>query len=98
MLSLINGMTVIPIDTHCCGIAGSWGMSAMNYDLSAQIARNMIEGLSASGADFGVTDCPTCRIQMEHFASIPIKHPIEIVCECLQSIPLSAKVTKVRRV
>jgi len=83
MLATIDGISVVPIDTHCCGIAGSWGMSAAHYDLSAEIGRDLITKLTDCGADAGVTDCPTCRLQMEHFSSLPIKHPIEIVSDLI---------------
>jgi Fe-S oxidoreductase len=39
--------------------------------------------LNASGARYGVTDCPTCQMQMEHLGNLPVRHPIEIVLESL---------------
>ena len=83
MLSNIEGISILPLDTHCCGIAGSWGMSAANYELSAEIAQDLNDKLSNCNAVAGVTDCPTCRLQMEHFASLPIRHPIEVVSELI---------------
>ena len=83
MLNNIEGISVIPMDTNCCGIAGSWGMSAANYGLSAEIAQDLNDKLSNSNAVAGVTDCPTCRMQMEHFSSLPIRNPIEVVSELL---------------
>jgi len=70
--------------SHCCGIAGSWGISAKNYPLSVEIASPMINKLNTSEADIGVTDCPTCRMQMEHLSSKHIKHPVEVLSECLK--------------
>jgi Fe-S oxidoreductase len=43
----------------------------------------MVSKLNDSAASVGVTDCPTCRMQMEQFSDKEIKHPVEIVCECL---------------
>ncbi|TYB32597.1 MAG: anaerobic glycerol-3-phosphate dehydrogenase subunit C, partial [Flexistipes sinusarabici] len=84
MLSSINGLQVEDLASHCCGIAGSWGISAKNYPLSVEIASPMINKLNASEADTGVTDCPTCRMQMEHLSSKKIKHPVEVLSECLK--------------
>lgn len=83
MLKNITNLEVESLDSHCCGIAGSWGISAKNYPLSIKIGSSMAEKLNNSSSHLGVTDCPTCRMQMEHLSAKSIKHPIEIVAECL---------------
>jgi Fe-S oxidoreductase len=83
MLATLPEVTVTPLKTHCCGMAGSWGLKADNCDLSLEIGSDLIGQLDASDADFGVTDCPTCRLQMEHFSRLPIRHPVEIVASRL---------------
>lgn len=83
LLAQIPSAEIVDLQSNCCGIAGSWGMIAENYDLSRSIGRPMIEKLNASGARYGVTDCPTCQMQMEHFGNLPVRHPVEIVLESL---------------
>jgi len=83
MLKKINPDGVEDLKSHCCGMAGSWGISAKNYDLSVEIGSSMINKLNLSKNLIGVTDCPTCRMQMEHLSSKTIKHPIEVLAECL---------------
>jgi FAD/FMN-containing dehydrogenase/Fe-S oxidoreductase len=83
LLATIPGIAVNDMKSHCCGIAGSWGMIAKNYELSKAIGTPMTEKLNASGARYGVTDCPTCQMQMEHLGNLPVRHPIEVVCEAL---------------
>ena len=78
MLAKLPGVEVRALKTHCCGMAGSWGLKTANYDLSRQIGEDLMRQLDRSGADYGVTDCPTCRMQMEHFSGLPIRHPVEI--------------------
>jgi len=85
LLSRINGVVVQDLKSHCCGMIGSWGMAADHYDLSKQIGSDMITKLNDSPGSVGVTDCPTCRMQMEQFSDKEIKHPVEIVCDCLRS-------------
>ncbi|MHC4225747.1 MAG: heterodisulfide reductase-related iron-sulfur binding cluster, partial [Planctomycetota bacterium] len=85
LLSRIAGITVRDLKSHCCGMAGSWGLAADHYDLSKQIGSDMISKLNRSAASVGATDCPTCRMQMEHFSAKEIKHPVEIVYDCLSS-------------
>jgi len=81
MLSRVPGLTIENLDSHCCGMAGSWGMSADNVDLSMKIGADLMAKLDAAGAATGVTDCPTCRIQMEQMGDLPIRHPVEILAE-----------------
>lgn len=79
LLSVLPGVKLHDLKSHCCGMAGSWGMIEKNYGLSKTIGTPMVEKLNASGARYGVTDCPTCQMQMEHLGALPIRHPIEIV-------------------
>jgi Fe-S oxidoreductase len=83
LLSQIPGATAEDLQAHCCGMAGSWGMSAANYELSKVIGSDLIGKLNGSSSSLGITDCPTCRIQMEEFGAKPIRHPVEIVAKCL---------------
>lgn len=85
LLSRLQGVALQDLKSHCCGMIGSWGLSADHFDLSRQIGSDMITKLNESAAAVGVTDCPTCRIQMEQFSDKKIKHPVEIVYDCLRS-------------
>jgi FAD/FMN-containing dehydrogenase/Fe-S oxidoreductase len=85
LLDAIPGACLQDLQSHCCGMAGSWGMLAENYALSKTIGTPMIEKLLASGADYGITDCPTCQIQMEHLGRKPVRHPVEIVLESMRA-------------
>jgi len=84
LLRSVKGVELEDLASNCCGMAGSWGMKADNYKLSTDIGEPMTDKLKKSSAETGVTDCPTCTIQMEHMAKKPIKHPIEVVAECLK--------------
>lgn len=79
-----KNVTVDNLDSGCCGMAGSWGMSAKNYDLSVKIGGQLNEKLTESDAAIGVTECPTCTMQMEHLSNKPVMHPIEVVDKCLK--------------
>lgn len=83
LLSSIDGIEMKKLDSHCCGIAGSWGISNKNYDLSVKIGEDLNQKVNESQADYSLTDCPTCTMQMEHMNSKKVKHPVEILLECL---------------
>ncbi len=83
VLKKLPGVKTDKLNTGCCGMAGSWGMAAKNYDLSKKIGQPMIDSLNNSFASIGVTECPTCTMQLEHLGDKPIIHPIEVVDKCL---------------
>ncbi|MCX8084663.1 MAG: anaerobic glycerol-3-phosphate dehydrogenase subunit C [Calditerrivibrio sp.] len=85
MMKKVKGLEVEHLNSHCCGMAGSWGISSKNYELSVKIGSPMIEKLNRSNSHLGATDCPTCRMQMEHMSAKSIKHPIEIMAECIKN-------------
>ena len=85
--NLMKSMPVVVVEdlkSSCCGMAGSWGISAKNYDLSVKIGTGMVKKLIESDAHIGVTDCPTCAMQMEHLGNKPILHPVEVLDRCLK--------------
>ena len=83
MLGRIHGLKTIALESHCCGIAGTWGMIAENFETSKTLGRHLMQLPAWSLATAGVTDCPTCRIQMEQFGEKPVFHPIEIMSKAL---------------
>ena len=87
LLSGLAGARVNDLGSHCCGMAGSWGLIELNYRLSTTIATPMIAALKHSDAQVGLTDCPTCQMQMEHLGGVPIRHPVEMVWQSILSGP-----------
>jgi Fe-S oxidoreductase len=79
LLRSLKGAIIESPVTSCCGMAGAWGLSADHFDLSLAIGSDMLQQFNASRADVGVTDCPTCNLQMTQFGVKPIRHPVEII-------------------
>ncbi len=83
MLSHLEKIVMEHPATHCCGMAGTWGLSADHTEMSLRIGSDLRQKLRHTSADAGVTDCPTCALQMSGFCDIPIRHPVEIIAEHL---------------
>ncbi|OQY08310.1 MAG: sn-glycerol-3-phosphate dehydrogenase subunit C [Desulfobacteraceae bacterium 4572_123] len=83
MLSRITGLRVEPLDSHCCGMAGTWGLYAANYDLSTRIGSDLIDKLKTSNPQITATDCPTCRMQLDQLGAGTVRHPIEVLSASL---------------
>jgi Fe-S oxidoreductase len=77
LLTLVPGLRVHTIDVSCSGMAGTFGLSAKNYDLSLQAGQPMLEELSRPRVLFGSTECSTCRMQMEDGSGKRTLHPVQ---------------------
>ncbi len=66
-------------DDTCCGMAGTFGLTSKNYDLSLKIGSNLFDQLSKIDASFILTECPTCKIQIEQITRAKVIHPIQIL-------------------
>ena len=76
---------VTDLKAGCCGIAGTFGMQKKNYDLSMQISESLKNALENSPTKNVLTECSTCRMQIEHISKSKVNHPIKILAECYRS-------------
>ncbi len=78
------GYRVDPLDSGCCGMAGSFGYEREHYDLSVAIGRILYDQVDASDADRVVAPGTSCRTQLEdrEGAQRP-PHPVEMVDRAL---------------
>jgi len=86
MLELIPGLTVERIEKGCCGIAGSWGFKSQNFNISMDIGEDLFNAMSDPHLDIGVTDCPTCKLQLTQ--GVKDKHilrPVEIIAQAYEA-------------
>jgi FAD/FMN-containing dehydrogenase/Fe-S oxidoreductase len=79
LLGLIPGLRVRQIEKGCSGAAGLYGFKRRNYRTSLRIGLPLITELRTSGYQAGVTECSTCRIQMEQGTAMPTIHPVKLL-------------------
>ncbi|MBN1506682.1 MAG: anaerobic glycerol-3-phosphate dehydrogenase subunit C [Sedimentisphaerales bacterium] len=70
---------VADLRAGCCGLSGTFGMQAKNYDLSTQISESLRIALIASPTQDIVTECAACKMQIEHIAPATATHPIKLI-------------------
>ncbi len=83
LLRLIPGLQLEVLDSQCCGIAGTYGFKAENYDSSQAMGAPLFRQIEESGADLVVTDCETCKWQIEMSTSKRCEHPITLLAQAL---------------
>ncbi|WP_017343022.1 FAD-binding and (Fe-S)-binding domain-containing protein [Halorubrum sp. T3] len=79
------GYGVDPLDSSCCGMAGSFGYEAEHYSMSKAIGENLFEQVDASDGDALVAPGTSCRTQLEEGpGEVPEPtHPIEKLAAAL---------------
>ena len=79
LLGLIPGLRVRVVEKGCSGAAGLYGFKRKNYRTSLRIGLPLITELRTAGFQAGVTECSTCRIQMEQGSAMPTLHPVKLL-------------------
>lgn len=83
LLGHVEGAEARDVGDSCSGISGTYGWKAEKYDASMRIGEEMFHHMEDAGPDAGMTECPTCAMQMEHGTGYEIRHPLEIIAEAL---------------
>ncbi|ECQ4704379.1 anaerobic glycerol-3-phosphate dehydrogenase subunit C [Salmonella enterica] len=83
LLRQIPGLELTVLDSQCCGIAGTYGFKKENYPTSQSIGAPLFRQIEESGADIVVTDCETCKWQIEMSTSKRCEHPITLLAQAL---------------
>ena len=81
VLKQLAGIDVKELEAGCCGIAGTFGMQKKNYDLSMQIGKKLADKIKETGADIVLTECSTCKMQIEQLTGKKVEHPIKILAK-----------------
>ncbi|MCC6494073.1 MAG: FAD-binding protein [Pirellulales bacterium] len=79
LLGLIPGLRVRQVEKGCSGAAGLYGFQRKNYRMSLRMGLPLISEFRASKFSAGVTECSTCRIQIEQGSALPTIHPVKLL-------------------
>lgn len=83
LLRMIPGVELIPLTSHCCGIAGTYGFKKEYYEYSQGIGQPLFRQILDSGCDFVACDCETCKWQIEMSTHVPVLNPISVLAEAI---------------
>ena len=73
----LDDVGIEDVGESCSGISGTYGWKAEKYDYSMEIGAEMFEHMEDAEGEVGMTECPTCAMQMEHGTGYEIRHPLE---------------------
>ena len=80
------GYEVDPLDSGCCGMAGSFGYEAEHYSMSQAIGRVLFEQVADSSGDSVVAPGASCRTQLgDRRGHESPSHPVERLAAAIES-------------
>ncbi len=95
LLALIPGVRVHTIDVSCSGMAGTYGLTAANYETSLAAGKPMLDELNRPRVVFGSTECGSCRMQMQDGSGKRTLHPVQYLALAYGLLPeIEAKLRK----
>lgn len=79
LCGLIPQFQVTTAECGCSGLAGTFGLTREHFDESIAIGRQLIEQMRSDQIDFGLTECSSCKLQMEQQSTTPTLHPMKVL-------------------
>ncbi|POY43641.1 anaerobic glycerol-3-phosphate dehydrogenase subunit C [Avibacterium gallinarum] len=83
LLKLIPDLEVVMLPSQCCGIAGTYGFKAENYEVSQAIGKTLFEHIEEGQFDFVISECETCKWQIDMSTSLTCLHPITLLAKAI---------------
>lgn len=84
LLKLIPNIELKVLDSQCCGIAGTYGFKKENYRTSQDVGESLFKQIEESDIDYVVSDCETCKWQIEMSTTKRCEHPISVLAAALE--------------
>ena len=79
ILNLIPQLQVHTIEKGCSGMAGAYGLTRENFRNSMRVGWGLISRMRQPDLKLGVTECSSCKMQMEQGSSTPTLHPLKLL-------------------
>ncbi|MBR6458142.1 MAG: anaerobic glycerol-3-phosphate dehydrogenase subunit C, partial [Bacteroidales bacterium] len=83
LLKQIPGLELTVLDQHCCGISGTFGFKKENYEWSKEIGQPLFQDIRNANPEAVITDCETCKWQIEAFTKVPVSNPISVLAQAI---------------
>ncbi|GIW98886.1 MAG: oxidase [Pirellulaceae bacterium] len=87
LLELVPGLEVHFLDEGCSGMAGMFGLQRKNYRTSLRIGWGLLSAMKSTSAQFGVTECTACKLQMEQASTKPTVPPVAVLAYAYGLMP-----------
>jgi Fe-S oxidoreductase len=73
------GLPLAPLPESCCGMSGTFGMRSKYSEVSREIGAGIFSALREGDYPAFLTECSSCRLQIEGESGVRGMHPAEIL-------------------
>jgi FAD/FMN-containing dehydrogenase/Fe-S oxidoreductase len=87
LLRLIPGLVINRIEGGCSGMAGTYGLQKEHYRSSLRAGRELINAMRSPQLQAGITECSSCKLQMEQGTDKPTLHPLKVMALAYDLMP-----------
>ena len=84
VLKRIPGLDLVLLFSECCGIAGTYGFKKESYEISQEVGGELFVKIGRVDPEVVITDCETCRLQIEMNTPYKVLHPITLLAMALK--------------
>lgn len=84
---LIPQFEASSLEQGCSGFAGTFGLAREDFHESLAIGHKLIERMRSDQIDLGLTECSSCKMQMEQQSTTPTLHPLKILALAYNLMP-----------
>jgi glycerol-3-phosphate dehydrogenase subunit C len=88
ILKRIPALDLVILHSECCGISGTYGFKKEYYEISQDVGSRLFKSIEEADPEFVVTDCETCRMQIEMNTRYKVLHPVDILDMSLNGRPV----------
>ncbi len=79
VLRRIPGLDLRILNSECCGISGTFGFKSEYAEISRKIGERLFNLIERESPEVVVTDCVTCKWQIESFTGYRVLHPVNLL-------------------
>jgi len=90
VLKRIPGLKLILLHSECCGISGTYGFKKEYYQVSQDVGADLFRRIESVNPDVVVTDCETCKWQIEMNTAYAVVHPVMLLARALRKTTFSS--------
>lgn len=83
VLKQIPDLEIVMLPSQCCGIAGTYGFKAENYEVSQAIGKTLFENIEQGEFDYVISECETCKWQIDMSTNTTCLHPVTLLAMAL---------------
>jgi glycerol-3-phosphate dehydrogenase subunit C len=83
VLRRIPGLRLKILHSECCGISGTYGYKDEYFGISQDVGAALFDKIKALSPDVVITDCETCKLQIEMNTPFPVLHPVMVLAHSM---------------